>query len=371
MNKETEQLFQRLRSERLTESERFAMRSRLQSLQKALPVSQPWSIRQLLHSTNASLSLSIKPMFIALIVAISMVVSGGVSLAAEQSLPGEALYAIKTHVNEPIRGALAVSEQAQADWDARRVERRLEEAEALSVGGRLTADLRAAIEEQVKERVEAVKESVTTLRGHDDVSSAAEVSARLEVALGVHEQVLAKLAEKHDGETTSLHEKVKKEHEDSQKLEDEVKKEEEADDQEENQNDKQQAAEGKLNAAEHKIAEVRDFISKAKVSAEMKAQAETKLAAVDALIVTGKASLTAGKFDEAFNTFRQAMRDAQDVKIFVATHQTLSNSVREDVDKEDDHEKNDDRDEDDDHESARKPSTVQGAIDLEVENDRS
>lgn len=57
--------------------------------------------------------------------------AGGVTYAAEQSLPGQSLHPVKTHVTEEILDIFYVTEASQKAWDERRVQRRLEEAEAL------------------------------------------------------------------------------------------------------------------------------------------------------------------------------------------------------------------------------------------------
>ena len=64
--------------------------------------------------------------------------TGGVALAAEGTLPGDALYPVKVDVTEPIVGALTESGSASASWHMQIAERRLSEATALAHEGRLT-----------------------------------------------------------------------------------------------------------------------------------------------------------------------------------------------------------------------------------------
>ena len=52
---------------------------------------------------------------------------GGISYAAEGAVPGDALYPIKVSVNEEVRDLVAFSPEAKADWETRRLERRLAE----------------------------------------------------------------------------------------------------------------------------------------------------------------------------------------------------------------------------------------------------
>lgn len=62
------------------------------------------------------------------------VVLAGVSTAisAEQAVPGDPLYAVKIYITEPIRGGLHFFPKAQAEWDVKLLERRLEEVEIVA-----------------------------------------------------------------------------------------------------------------------------------------------------------------------------------------------------------------------------------------------
>jgi cytochrome b involved in lipid metabolism len=73
---------------------------------------------------------------------IAMLLSGSVSYAAEGSLPGDTLYPIKIHVNENVKGALALSAEAKAEHEASLAEERLTEAEELARTERLSTSTR-------------------------------------------------------------------------------------------------------------------------------------------------------------------------------------------------------------------------------------
>ena len=78
-------------------------------------------------------------MIILVIVAV-LALGGGASFVAESSVPGDALYVVKTSVNEEVRGILAVGAEADAKWEAELAVRRLEEATKLEARGELTAE---------------------------------------------------------------------------------------------------------------------------------------------------------------------------------------------------------------------------------------
>ena len=128
-----------------------------------------------------------------IILIIALVASGGVSFAAENSLPGDALYPIKLSVNENVRAGFTFGSEAKAAYDAKRAEKRLIEAEKLAAEGRLSADAQAQVEanfERFADRVEARIEAIA----QKQPEKAAAIAAQFEAALEAHGAVLAKLA---------------------------------------------------------------------------------------------------------------------------------------------------------------------------------
>lgn len=75
------------------------------------------------------------------IILLAIIIGGGTTLAAQNSVPGDILYPIKTGVNENIRGAIAMSADSEAKHQANLLEERLKEAQKLQAKGRLTEDI--------------------------------------------------------------------------------------------------------------------------------------------------------------------------------------------------------------------------------------
>jgi hypothetical protein len=86
-------------------------------------------------------SRALVPLSLVLVLA----VGGGTAYAAQGALPGDALYPVKRAVNERVEGALALSREAKAKFDARVASRRLAEASALSSKGHLSDDVEAEL----------------------------------------------------------------------------------------------------------------------------------------------------------------------------------------------------------------------------------
>lgn len=83
--------------------------------------------------------------------------AGGVSLASENSLPGDVLYPLKVSFNEEVRSALTLSGESKTDWEVRRAERRVEEAERLAEKGKLSKEVKIKIEANFERQAERAK----------------------------------------------------------------------------------------------------------------------------------------------------------------------------------------------------------------------
>lgn len=103
---------------------------------------------------------------------------------AEQSVPGDVLYLVKTGVNETVQGQLANSPYEKIEFETKLMERRITEARVLASEGKLTDEVKQQITDTVKEHTTAVQEGLAELRTQDAEGAAiAEISfnASLEV----------------------------------------------------------------------------------------------------------------------------------------------------------------------------------------------
>ena len=58
-----------------------------------------------------------------ILIILGLLTGGSVSFAAENTIPGDALFPVKVYINESVRGAVAVSSQAKAEWELRLIMR--------------------------------------------------------------------------------------------------------------------------------------------------------------------------------------------------------------------------------------------------------
>ena len=85
---------------------------------------------------------------------------GGAVYAAEDAMPEDILYPVKLHVNERFMGAMHRTPERKVEWDQRRLDRRLREAEHLSQSSGLTEVRREMLEQRIEKRVESFQEHI-------------------------------------------------------------------------------------------------------------------------------------------------------------------------------------------------------------------
>lgn len=132
-----------------------------------------------------------------------VLISGtGVSFAAESALPGDALYAVKTKVTEPVRVALATGAEAKANVQIDLAERRIEEAATLSSEGRLDEATQDELTTSFETHAANAAAEVEKI-DDEDSSVRVELASRFETRLAAHEAVLATVQESNEKKSLS------------------------------------------------------------------------------------------------------------------------------------------------------------------------
>ena len=193
MNDITNHIKKATDSLRLSETERRDMSHVVREYMAHKPL--PAGRHGLTHGAYSSISLRWfafswihRPLAAAL--ALVFIFGGGVSFAAEGALPGDALYAVKTKVNESVKVALATDTEARANVQMELAERRIEEAATLASENRLDAETQTALAAAFETHASNATREVATI-DEDDSSAAAEITSRFETRLAAHEEVLA------------------------------------------------------------------------------------------------------------------------------------------------------------------------------------
>ena len=131
-------------------------------------------------------------MVVFIVLAVLALGGGGVSFAAEGAVPGDALYGVKTMVNEEVRGMIAIGADADAKWQSELAVRRLDEAAELDARGELDAEESAELNEEFDEHVEAALRNIGS-SGQDGVSIdlGKSIRARIDAAVAAHSEIFA------------------------------------------------------------------------------------------------------------------------------------------------------------------------------------
>ena len=119
---------------------------------------------------------------------------GGTAYAAENTLPGDTLYAVKVGFTEPLQTALTPSGTGKASWHAILAERRLEEAAALAAENNLSTETQAMLAANFTEHVEESVAHAEQLAVEGDTYASLSVRSDLEARLVAHEQILGVIA---------------------------------------------------------------------------------------------------------------------------------------------------------------------------------
>ncbi|MDB5188103.1 MAG: hypothetical protein JWO50_623 [Candidatus Kaiserbacteria bacterium] len=138
---------------------------------------------------------------IALVLAASL---GGVSIAAHNTVPGDALYGYKVNVEEKLHGALFLSSESRAQWDMTSAETRLTEAEQLASDGKLTADTGAQITANLNEHAQNIAAEISALQQSGNATTAAKISAQFKNILTNNQNLITKIQAENNGKNSLI-----------------------------------------------------------------------------------------------------------------------------------------------------------------------
>lgn len=111
---------------------------------------------------------------------------GGMTYAAESAMPNDILYPVKVHINERMWAAVHFTPERKADWEAKRIERRLQEAEHLSQADKLTPEWQQRLRVHIEARADFLEERLQQM----PTERRAEVEDRVRAAIEKHDAIL-------------------------------------------------------------------------------------------------------------------------------------------------------------------------------------
>lgn len=190
MKKIIKQWKQKIQNVNLTASEKNEAKNEILAFINANPVRNTKSMRHIQYweeNIFQVLFLKRKYMFASLAVILALALGGGTSFAAEQAIPGDTLYKIKVHVNEPVREILNITPETKAEWQGKKIERRLDEISQLSSRGTLDATTTADLAKLISLQIAEFKKSVDDVKNKKGAEIALEIEGNTEANIRAKE----------------------------------------------------------------------------------------------------------------------------------------------------------------------------------------
>ncbi|MCF6276628.1 MAG: DUF5667 domain-containing protein [Candidatus Magasanikbacteria bacterium] len=267
---------------------------------------------------------------IAAILAVLTGAVGGTALIADGAVPGDTLYPIKTEINETVRDFVTVGDEAQAKWEVRKAERRLEEAEELSLRGEMKS--LDKVGEQFEKHLEKAKELRLKFEEKEKFKEALEIQTMLEASFSAHERIMDKIRFEAEGELKKieitdaikmLQKKIKETRKESVELEEKEFK----------SGSVLEAVEGKSKALENKLEETENFLERRgeELSSDILHSVNEKITKAKYLINEAGIKVENKEYRDAFQKYQQASRQLQEVKKIMVTAHKLE--IKEKVQK--------------------------------------
>jgi hypothetical protein len=133
------------------------LRASITTAEQSTPNQQPTGWAQYLHQLSHGFGQT------AVGVAVVLFMLGGLTYAAEDSLPGSPLYAVKTHVNEAFINITAFGDSNTARTQSRLAARRINELQTLIHNGRLTTTTSEQLLSDIVEHTQIARENIASL----------------------------------------------------------------------------------------------------------------------------------------------------------------------------------------------------------------
>lgn len=118
-------------------------------------------------------------------------VGGSVSVIADNSLPGDALYSFKINVNEEIKGAFIKNTEAKLSWQTSLIDTRLNEIKTLAASKTLTKEKQETAQKALDNHIKTLSKQLEVL-SDEKPAEALKVTATLEENLKVQKEDIKK-----------------------------------------------------------------------------------------------------------------------------------------------------------------------------------
>lgn len=124
-----------------------------------------------------------------------LLLTGGTSYAAKDTVPGDFLYPVKINLNENVESLLALNDKQEAIVDVKQAARRLKEAKGLADKNNLTREQSEKIKQEFENKVNDMNVRLRKLTGKGDTQFISELNDKLEVEIDDHFDAFGKISQ--------------------------------------------------------------------------------------------------------------------------------------------------------------------------------
>ena len=139
----------------------------------------------------------------AMVVAAFFFIFTGISIAAEGTVPGDSLYAVKVNINETVMGLTSFNSVSEAENQSRITARRIAELESLAARGSLDPQVSERLTTAISQHAELARTHIKTASEEGKTSSALSLEIELISTLNTHSDILEKIAGHNQPSSTS------------------------------------------------------------------------------------------------------------------------------------------------------------------------
>lgn len=191
-------IFKKINNERLTDTEKQMVFSRLEKFVENNPIKTPWYQKienKIISPFNQNIFMHHKILSSAFVIVLLIGATGGTSMIAESSIPGDTLYPIKINLNEKFQSFTATTLEEQALIEASHIEERLAEAEKLSEQNKLDDTRKTQVETLFTQNLQSTLNKVKSIDESGDSKNAKNIKIKIENSLKKHKTVIDKILE--------------------------------------------------------------------------------------------------------------------------------------------------------------------------------
>ena len=302
---------------RLTPEEREGMRLQMRAFVDAHPV----RIRVPVFARFARIGIPVLA---------AVLIFAGPALAADQSLPDDFLYPVKTEVLEPLLfESLAFTDSSEARASNQLLERRIDEAQTLLAGRkRISPKASTTLRRQIGEHAGRSQEIIRAIAGNGASQEAFSLGSELEAILEAHTDAIDTL-DGHDAQADaeSLIDAIADERDETATLSDALEDQVVADDAAENDI----YAEETRDAAATEIEQLREALAGADASGELVQAAARQLREAESAYAAALTRIAAEDHDAAATGMQEALHAAQQGRILVMSQESIQEAAEEDL----------------------------------------